>query len=209
MLTELELFMIRIIEMMVLINIYQLSILSGKKSISATRKAVNKLIKKGYVTTFNMGNHLVYTCTQKTLTLLGKNRRPYRVKGYSSEHIESITSVMCYFYIKFNISPFDMILDNDIKLIDRFKSDRTRNDGKVIKNVPDHVPDAIIAPNLCVEIELNAKQHSRLERNFKDNNKNFSKQCWIIPERLTALKKNLFRLAKENNADISIYPAFP
>lgn len=206
MLTEQELYVLKTIEKLMLINIKQLAILSGKKSLSAARKTVRKLIEKGYVVSYNQGNHLVYTASQKGLSFLGINRRAQTVKGFSSIHTETVASAACFLYIKNRqLSIKDMIFDNEIRKIERFRSGHFFDDNSRGRRTPDHAPDIIVSPHICVECELNIKQLARLKHNFKDNYRNFDKQIWIVPQRLNSLINNLSSISSDFDSDIQLF----
>ncbi len=188
MLKKKDVFILEVIYKVVLASVRQLAILAGKKEISTARKAVNKLIKNGFVKSFRMGDHLVYSLTQKGITEIEKRGRPYEVKGFSSEHIEVITSAACWLYITRNCSVMDMAFDMEIA-----------------RQKLDHSPDIMIGnPASCIEAELTPKSLSRLAKNVQKNAEKFEKQIWIVPARLKVLQKHLRDLAKENQADLEI-----
>lgn len=184
MLSDKDIFLMEILEKTTISNNLQLTILSGKKEISTTRKALKKLIEKGYVEAIRMGDHMVYTLTTKGLSELEKKRRPYDVKGFSTEHLELVTEAACWLYIKTECSIHDMFFDRQIAKLDL-----------------GHAPDIMIARN-CIEVELNVKSMSRLEQNFRTNSNNFYQQIWFVPNRLSSLQNKLRCLASKYNSKL-------
>lgn len=153
-----------------LMNLRQITILSGARDDSVVRKKLNSLIKEGFIVGETYGKRKVYAVTQRGLNYIGSDSRLYEIKGYSTEHTLQIVYVACYLYLHYLLSNEDMRTDREF--------------GRRLS----HKPDLIFGAS-CVEIELNAKENTRFLKNIRLNSEEFVVQFWVIPVRLRRLEK--------------------
>ena len=186
-----DLFLLQIIEKLTVVTSTNLTILAGYHNVSVVRKRLRALISNGYVSEhYWFGKEKLYSLTYKGLTELGIRRKPYEIKGYSTEHFYEVSAAAAWLYSKTETGIFDMAFDRDIK--------KAEIDGKYKIN---HYPDLIFS-HKAIEVELNAKKFERLKENFAENAKNFDSQIWILPEHLSRLNDHLRMLAEKHHTKL-------
>lgn len=157
-----------------ILDIKDLTILSGSKDESVIRKKVNKMIADGFIEGSYYGNKKVYVLKNKGAEYIERNGSTlYTPKGMSTQHLLDIADVACWLYLTKNLSPADFITD---RLMYKYK----------LKHEPD-----LIVSQTAYEIELNVKNKVRLHENIKNNNLNFDSQVWVLPKRLQRTKKEI------------------
>ncbi len=185
-----DLFLLEIIEKLTVVTSTNITILAGYHDVSVVRKRLKALAEEGYIAAHRFDNEKLYYLTGKGLSELEINRKPYTMKGFSTDHYAEVSAAAAWLYTKTETSIYDMAFDRDITKAQKEKQYRLV-----------HVPD-IIFSHRCIEVELNAKKMERVEQNFRENARNFEQQIWILPVRLDRLNKRLQALSAECNSKL-------
>ena len=181
MLKDKDLLLLKIMEKSSIDSCRQLMILGGDRDPSVTRKRVKKLKEQGFVNADWSGDHIVYTLSQKGLYEQEKTRRPYDVKGVKAEHDELVSEAASWLYIMAGLGIMDMVFEHEMNALAAFKE------------IGGHKPDIVFAKHQALEVELSSKPTHRangkngLEDNFLSNQRLYTKQIWIVPERKKGL----------------------
>ncbi len=187
-----DLFILEIIEKLTVITARNITVLAGYHDVSVVRKRLKTLESEGYISSHWFDRERLFFLTNKGLSELAIRRKPYEIKGYSTEHSADVSAAATWLYISTKSSIYDMAFDRDIK------SAQEENKYRLV-----HSPD-IIFSHKCVEVELNFKKIDVLNDNFSQNARNFSEQIWIIKEHHKRLYDRLLALAEKHNSKIYI-----
>ena len=185
-----DLFLLEIIEKLTVVTSTNLTIMAGYHDVSVVRKRLKALVEEGYISDHRFDNEKLYYLTRKGLSELEISRKPYAMKGFSTDHYAEVSAAATWLYTKTETSIYDMAFDRDITKAQKEKQYRLI-----------HAPD-IIFSHRCIEVELNAKKMERMEQNFRENARCFDQQIWILPERLDRISKKLQNLAAECNSKL-------
>jgi hypothetical protein len=136
----------------------------------------NKLIDRKKIL---YGIPSIYTLTHAGKKLIGVNTRIDKIKIEQIIHDNTVLDTAIFFIKKYKIELNQIQTEKELHRIDGFSERK-------------HQPDFIFSKKnkICsVEIELSEKAKQRLEKNLKENFKNYDMQYWILSESKIKLRK--------------------
>lgn len=154
-----------------------------------TRKKMKELENSAFIEKKKWNGENAYWLTRKGMNEIEKNGKVYNW-SMSSEHDLDCIRVVSYLVKKEKCDWREIITDRELKKINKLGE----------KGI--HRPDLILN-DVAYEIERNQKTKYRLTQALQDNKK-YSKQVWIIPERKTGLRSLIMRCSEEIGADVEI-----
>ena len=148
-----------------------ISWLCGFTDLTYTRKKLLQLVRAGFIGYYMIDGYKCYYLLNKGMSEIGKYSRIYE-KSYTTYHALEVARVCTWLYITEGVSFEDCYTDKRLSVIFRNKNT--------------HRPD-IMCGKTVYEIERTVKTIDRLKKNI-ENNGNYERQIWLIPERKIQLK---------------------
>jgi len=149
--------------------------LAGFNSLSAAEKRIKTLVDAGYLSRkkYMYGVSYLYTLPRKAKILLGASKREDKIRIDRIAHDIYVLDAVFYFIVKYGVFLSDIESEKELHIIDGFGGRK-------------HHPDFVIKlgnEKVAVEIELNPKTKTRMEKNIRDNYLNFDRQVWLTDDR--------------------------
>lgn len=151
----------------------QIKVLAGFSGQRACDRRVAKLISSGYIERRHLlyGVPSLYFATPLAKRIFNLDFLTTDIRIENIVHDIAVIDTAIYFVYKLEVSMENLTSERQLKNADGF--------GKVR-----HHPDFIYTnnnENYCVEIELNLKSNTKLEKNIGENYMQYDKQYWAIP----------------------------
>ena len=152
--------------------------LAGFSSSRSADRRLRTLIMGGYLERkkYLYGLPYLYTLTHKGRMLIGANKRKDKIRLDRIAHDIFLLDTVIYFIKKHNISLDDIESEKELHIKDGFSGRK-------------HHPDFVFSLNnknnkkYAVEVELNPKTKSNLEKNIRSNYMNYDRQIWITNDK--------------------------
>lgn len=167
----------------------QIKILCGFSSQRACDRRVKKLIEAGYIERkyLIVGIPRLYMVTRKAVQTFGLPYYTPNIRIEQVRHDIAVIDTATYLIYNKGIDSTSLTTERDLKHRAGFGSTK-------------HYPDFVYTnddTNFSVEVELNVKKLSTLERNIKNNFKTYDVQQWFIPNDQPKITENVKSVGKK------------
>ncbi len=172
----------------------QVKILCGFNGQRACDRRLKKLIDAGYIERkhFIYGVPRLYFVTQKAVKLFNLEYYTQSVRIEQIEHDISVIDTAIFLINDENIESASIVTERDLKHRAGFGN-------------PKHFPDFIYTKEektFCVEVELSAKKQVSLDKNIRENFKNYDVQRWFIPNDKPKIIENVKTIGQKYEVEI-------
>lgn len=168
----------------------QIKILCGFSSQRACDRRVKKLIEAGYIERkyLIVGIPRLYMVTRKAVQTFGLPYYTPNIRIEQVRHDIAVIDTSTYLIYNKGIDSASIITERDLRHKSGFGGS------------PKHYPDFVYTKDnisFSVEVELNIKKLSTLERNIKNNFKAYEVQQWFIPNDQPKITENVTSVGKK------------
>ena len=148
-----------------------IKVLAGFSGTRATDRRLKLLVEAQYLSRrkYLYGVPYLYTVTHKGRILIGANKRENKIRLEQINHDVYVLDALIFFIEKYNLSLDQIESERELHIKDGFGSRK-------------HHPDFVFSykgKKYAVEVELNPKAKSNLEKNIRANYLNYDYQIWI------------------------------
>lgn len=172
----------------------QIKILCGFSGQRACDRRVKKLIEAGYIERkyFIVGVPRLYMVTRKAVQTFGLSYYTPNVRIEQVRHDIAVVDTAIYLMRNKGVDNASIVTERDLKHRAGFGN-------------PKHYPDFVFTKDdnsFSVEIELNAKKISTLERNIKNNFMAYDVQQWFVPNDRPKVMENVTKVGEKYGIEI-------